>query len=267
MNDAEILERAVQRVFGKFVAFAAHSLSNDRGNRSWLVTHPDGRCIARFPEHSGGLTISPALEYELLRLAADAGIAPRPVGYDSITGIVFVEELVAHANLSEQQARQSAFISQIADSLRTLHSVAAPKSLRRFDPLAFAQAYCAGIRGTAAHNARALRDECHLLSVQCAHLLRGAYVCHNDLHAGNILVGENIRLIDFEYAVQAAPIVDVASYVAYNNLDDAAALTLAQACLKNAWPYTPEELQAVVRLHRLLGELWEIARTDNNGPS
>ncbi|MGD8323162.1 MAG: phosphotransferase [Gammaproteobacteria bacterium] len=267
MKDLQNLEQAARRVFGEIVAFDAQPLSDDGSNRSWLVTHDGVRCIGKFPEQRVGLTIAPGLEYELLQLAADAGIAPRPVGFDSVTGICFVEELAASAPLSAQQANQSPILSRVGQSLRALHSLSAPESLRSFDPLAFADEYCAGIHGSSLQTAHALRAECAVLTAQCAHLLSGVRVCHNDLHAGNVLVGERIWLIDFEYAVRAAPIVDVASYLAYNNLETAAALSLAQASLGTDLPFTETELQLVAGIHRLLGELWELARSDNNASS
>ena len=109
-----------------------------------------------------------------------------------------------------------------------------------------------------------LADELDRLSARFSHVIAGRQVCHNDLHAGNILSGERLWLIDFEYAVQASPIVDLASFVAFNDLQEGAAMALARACLGAEPPFSAGELAGVVRMQRILGELWEIARSVNN---
>ncbi|HMB74533.1 MAG TPA: phosphotransferase, partial [Gammaproteobacteria bacterium] len=145
-----------------------------------------------------------------------------------------------------------------------LHTIEAPPALRSFDPVVFAQAYCLRAQSQAAYR---LRDEIQRLTDRCGHQLVGSGICHNDLHAANILVGERVRLIDFEYAVSASPLVDVASYAAFNGLDEQAAVTFAMHCLDDDLPFSEEQLLEAVRIQRLLGELWEIARSDNNAPA
>jgi thiamine kinase-like enzyme len=270
LNDVEILAQAVQRVIGRgddIAAFDLHALSDDDANRIWYVAHPGGRCIAKFPDTKSGQTISRALEYELLSIAAEVGIAPRPLGHDPVSDIVFVEELEGCSALSQEWAGADEVLGVVGRTLQRLHSLAPPVSLRRFDPLAFAAAYRTEVGESSARAALALYDECEQLVLQCAHLLSGSCLCHNDLHAGNVLTGEQVWLIDFEYAVQAAPIVDVASYVAYNELDDDAAVSLARASLTDDPSFSIVDLRAVVRIQRILGELWEIARSDNNAAS
>ncbi len=261
------LRQAVQRVFGHAPNLVVDAVSDDQNNRTWLVEYSDVRCIAKLPEHKGGLTVGAALEFELLRRAAAAGVAPQPLGHDVPTEIVFIELLEDSAALSEHQSREPDMIARVGESLRTLHALPVPAALRRFDPIVFAEAYCADVRGSTVRRARALRVECATLATQYGHVFAGAVVCHNDLHAGNVLIGERLWLIDFEYAVRAAPIVDIASYAAYNELDVAAATALARACLGEALPFSAAELQAVIRIHHILGELWEIARSDNNAAS
>lgn len=267
MKGTSDLRQAVRRVFGATGRFDLDPVSAEQDNRAWYVAHAEGRCIAKLPERRGGLTIRPELEYELLQLAAEAGVAPRPLAHDPATEIVFIEEIEGSTTLTEQQACESEWIARVGESLQALHTLPVPEALRVFDPVAFAEVYCGEIRGTVARRARALRVECEQLTEECAVVLSGTCLCHNDLHAGNVLVSETLWLVDFEYAVQAAPIVDVASYVAYNDLAAAAALSLAQACLGDDLPFSTAQLQAVVRIQRILGELWEIARSDNNAVS
>lgn len=268
MSLIDDLTQAARRVIDETGTFSVYPLSGLADNRTWYVAHQRGRCLARIPEQHGGLTIPPVLEYELLRMAAADGIAPQPLGHDSVTDIIFVTELENCPPLSARQFSASDSAAGVSQTLQRLHALSAPAELRRFDPLEFAKSYCADIAESAAPQAQLLYAECEKLTAECAQLLSGSCICHNDLHAGNLLVGEQFWLIDFEYAVQAAPIVDVASFVAYNNLDDAGtAISFARKCLREDLGFSLAQFQAVVGIHRALGKLWEIARSDNNATS
>ena len=102
---------------------------------------------------------------------------------------------------------------------------------------------------------------------RCAQIVAGDCLCHNDLHTGNLLLDEQLWLVDFEYAVLAAPIVDIASYAAFNALEIDAAMQLARACVGSDQMPSVTVLQDVIRVQQILGELWEIARSDNNADS
>lgn len=262
MNDSATIELALRRVFGAAARIErAQAVSASPENRSWHAVVEDSHVIAKTPERSGGLTIAPALEYELLGSAAAAGIGPQPLGFDEHTGMLFIEHIGAGDALEPGAMALPDIVARLAEILRKLHALEAPSQLRVFDPTGFADDYCAG--GSSA--ALRLRDELEGLSARFARSFAGEHVCHNDLHAGNVLLGHRLWLIDFEYAVRAAPIVDYASYAAFNGLDATAALTLARAGLGEDLPFSGAELAGVIRIQRILGELWEIARSDNNG--
>lgn len=258
------ISEAVQRVFGETQQLSVTAFSGAADNRTWYVEHPQVRCLAKLPEHRGGLSIAPALEFEVLQLAGRAGVAPRPLGHDALTQITFVEEVAEAVVLDAQQSSADEWLTPIAEMLRRLHAQSAPAALRPFDPLDFLARYRADARPGAARDAAMLCDEAADLVAQCTHVLAGTSLCHNDLHAGNILVGRQLWLIDFEYAVQAAPLVDIASYAAFNELDAATAVRFAQACLGEELPFTAQQLKATIRIQWILGELWEMARSDNN---
>jgi Ser/Thr protein kinase RdoA (MazF antagonist) len=262
--DTEILEEAVRRHFGDVGRFAAVAVGSGSANRSWHFEHRERRIIAKFPEARGGLTVAPALEFELLRLAAQAGIAPWPLAFDPATNILFVEYLSGSTNELAARFPEPGHIEHLVQLLGTLHALDSPVSLRRFEPLAFADAYVEQADEAVRRDAAMLRDECAELAQRVEKWLTGSQICHNDLHAGNIVFGAQAWLIDFEYAVQAAPIVDVASFVAWNDLDEAAAVALAHARFGTDLPFSMRELRAIADIHLALGALWEIARGDHD---
>jgi len=254
---------AITRAFGAAATGAVDAVHVSGENRSWYVTVEDTHMVAKTPEISGGLTIEPALEYELLVSASEAGIAPRPLGFDPVSGTLFIQRVLGGCAVARHDTHHAHVLERVAEILRRLHSLRAPATLRAFDPAGFAAAYYTASSVAALR----LRDELEQLSAQLSGLLEGEHVCHNDLHAGNILVGDRLWLIDFEYAVRAAPIVDIASYAAFNDLDVATALDLARACLGDDLPFSGNDLIGVIRIQQMLGELWEIARSDNNSSS
>jgi thiamine kinase-like enzyme len=63
-------------------------------------------------------------------------------------------------------------------------------------------------------------------------------LCHNDLHHLNIVGSrEVIQVVDWEYAGLGDPIMDIASYLAYHDLDAPATAALLEAY--GAGPATP----------------------------
>lgn len=264
MNYPEPLAAALERFFGTGAVRDPVPVVGLATNRSWLVTVDGTRIVAKLPEHRGGLTAGSALEYEILRKAAELGVSPKPLGIDAATGVLFIAALSNCSELDPDTAAEEPVIAQVAAAAGTLHMISAPPALRSFDPVHFAEEYLSVAK---TDRAERLRDEIQRLTDRCGHQLVGAGICHNDLHAANVLIGERLWLIDFEYAVRAAPIVDVASYAAFNGLDEQAALLFAMHCLDEDLPFSAEQLNEAVRIQRLLGELWEIARSDNNARS
>lgn len=267
MSQIRTLRAAVGRVCPHIGNFDLHPLSNSADNRIWYVVHADGRFLAKLPDPREGLRISTELELEIMQASASAGISAAPVGYDKASRVALMEELPAAAVLSRYDAATTDSIASVSKTLQRLHRIAAPEDLRRFEPPEFAAKYCEKLGGENATRAAQLCGECEQLTRDVNQLVAGESICHNDLHCGNLLVGDGMWLIDFEYAVRAAPIVDIASYAAFNELDAAAAMSLARECLGNRAPASAEALRAVMRIHLILGELWEIARSDNNAPS
>ncbi len=254
-------------MFGPAAEVTLRPVAETPDNRSWHVESSDIRCIAKLPEQHGGLTIGPPVEYQLLRVAGQANLAPQPIARDVDTDIIFVEYLAGAAVLSADQAADASLIPRVAESLRALHALPAPAALRVFDASGFAEVYCKAVTGSAVRTARALAYEISQLTAQYAKTVAGDSLCHNDLHAGNLLLDEQLWFVDFEYAVLADPIVDIASYAVFNALDLDAAMELADAYAGSTqWPSAPD-LQAVIRIQQILGELWEIARSDNNAGS
>src|SRR5690606_39534213 len=84
-------------------------------------------------------------------------------------------------------------------------------------------------------------------------------LCHNDLVASNVLDDGDLKLVDFEYAVTAAPVLDLAGIAALNDFDDDG-WRLAEAYYEGMRvPFSWGELRKVVRLVRLIAYFWALS--------
>lgn len=82
-------------------------------------------------------------------------------------------------------------------------------------------------------------------------------ICHNDLVAENILDTGELRLIDFEYAVRAAPVLDLASLAAMTRMTARQRRLLVEAYYPDgSASFSADEFARVVRLSKLIAFFW-----------
>ena len=259
----EPLILAIARIFDGVAAERIEPLPGGTDARSFKL-QIDGRyLVAKLPESRGGAILAPRKQFDLSTRLAAAGLAPKPIAYDEATQIQFVEMLHGYHSITMDMLRNSLILEPVVALLQRLHSVEA--SLRPFDPIAFAGTYLGKHRGEdlAAVNSRF--EELALIAEQDAAAWVGTSICHNDLHGANILLGASLQLIDFEYAVQAAPIVDLASFAAMNNLTTTQAQSLVRRYYGDQTaPFSAREFRNAMRVQQLLAELWKIARSNDN---
>jgi thiamine kinase-like enzyme len=219
---------------------------------SWAVRVADGRV-------EGSLDL--ASECEVGRAAAEAGLAPRVVGFDAAAGVLVTEYLGDARALSSAHTRDAETIDRLATLLRSLHALA-PRP-RAFEPERFAASYldALGGAGRLAAGDRAHAAELVRLARDYSARHSDEVLCHNDLVASNILDDRGrLQLIDFEYAVSAAPILDLAGLAALNGYSADERERLVEAYYAGAVPpFGPDDLDRVVRLVRLIGYFWALA--------
>jgi thiamine kinase-like enzyme len=93
--------------------------------------------------------------------------------------------------------------------------------------------------------------------------------CHNDLFGDNVLDdGATLRLVDFEYAVRGAPVLDLAGLAGMNDFGATARRELLAAYYGGApGTVTLDDLDAVVRMVRLMSYFWARAAIGKSGSS
>jgi Ser/Thr protein kinase RdoA (MazF antagonist) len=227
------------------------------GGQSFRVTTPRGDRVAKFFDADAPVLLGAAEQAALLDALANRGIAPRPVACDPSARLL-VTEFVGDAEPATPAAlRRGEGIDALALLLRQLHEVAFP--VPPFAPLACAERYLEGLGGPGQLGAvdRARYDE--LLELAARPLPGRPCLCHNDVIADNLLLGARPRLVDFDYAALATPILDLASAVFMNDLPPGIASHLLETYHDGPPPYSVEEFARVQRLLALLAHFWSLA--------
>src|SRR5690606_9062197 len=101
-------------------------------------------------------------------------------------------------------------------------------------------------------------DELAALARRFESAFPATVLCHNDLAAANLLDDGQLVLVDFEYAVLAAPILDLANLAVMNRYSDRERAALLEA-YDGRGEIDPGELRWVARLVALLGWFWAAA--------
>ena len=199
-------------------------------------------------------------ERRVLERLSAAGLAPPAVEIDTSLGIVATEYLADARTWSARDTRRSENLDYLAVRLKALH--ACELELPSYACVAAAETY---VQTAAEHHPltreqRDWRDE--LLNLAGAFEARFVpeTPCHNDLVASNVLDDGEIWLIDFEYAVMSAPILDLAGLAGLNGFDQNQRARLIGAYYGHyEVPFNADEFDKAIRLVRLLSYFWVLA--------
>ena len=227
-------------------------LSAGPTNDSYEILNRGGRYVLRIDRPAAArLGLDRERERSVIDAVAAAGLAPAPAWHDPEAGVLIRAYIPGRA-WSRSDLSEPGNPERLAALLRRLH--AHDPVGPRFDPLAAAVRYAEQL-GTGA--ARALCLDAARTSRDIEPV--APVLCHNDLVCGNILEGESLSLIDWEYAAAGDPFFDLAIVVAHHGLPPALAPQVLGAYLQRE----PEQaevrrLEAQCRLYRTLLRLWNL---------
>ncbi len=249
-------------------------------NRGCLLRYGSERWAVRLPLGSdagetscAGETLSLESERRVLAVAADAKLAPEVVVCDDETGALVTRYVERATSLTAEKVREHVNIDRIAITLRRLHSLPAPTGVPAFRPTELARPYIDASRGPPGAR-RNFAEERRRWGPEFTHLAQ-AYeavfeptaLCHNDLVAANILDYGQLWLVDFEYAVRADPVLDLAGLAGLNGFRPAHCHRLLDAYYgPECVPITLAQLNQVIRLVRLMAFFWALAQ-GGGGPA
>ncbi len=227
--------------------------------RTYLVSRRAERWVVRLASPGLEGALDAGEEAAVAGAAAAAGLAPAVLGCHAAEGTLVTEYRAGARRLTPADMRRPETMTALAELLAALHRL--PLRPRRFEPERLAAQYFSAAGGASLPLAeRRLGTELERLARDYAVRYPTIALCHNDLVAANVLDEGRLWLVDFEYAVSAAPVLDLAGVAALNGYDDAERWRLVEAYYRGAAaPFTPAELARVVRLVRLIGFFWALA--------
>jgi thiamine kinase-like enzyme len=235
-------------------------LAGGVNRRSVRVAVAGGQWVVRLPHGGAASLLDLATEARVTAAAALAGVAPPLVGADPQTGVLATEYFSGARPWDPPAARRTANVERIAKLLVRLHAVAV--DVPPYSATSVAEGYLTALATDRAGAGRgAIEPRWAAELVGLAERYDAAYppsvLCHNDLVAANVLDAGDLKLVDFEYAVLGAPILDLAGLAAMNDYTAAQCERLLNTYYRNcAAPFAPDELRGVVRMLRLIAFFW-----------
>jgi len=255
---------ALERVLGADVVRRAtlYGLEGGVKRRSYLVSADSGQWVLRLPAAGAEALLDLATEASVMRAAAAAGLAPEVVAVDVGAGILLTDYRAAARAWSAADARQPRNVERAAALLRDLHTldVDAPTFAAERIVRGYLAALSAGVDARLARfdaREQAWVDEL-LERARCYDAAHPPTVlCHNDLVAANVLDDGRLVLVDFEYAVRGAPVLDLAGLAGMNDYGTSERRELLAVYRGEDGPaIAAAELERIVRLVRLMAFFW-----------
>ncbi|MGI9342859.1 MAG: phosphotransferase [Gammaproteobacteria bacterium] len=237
---------------GSLVAGArvVEALPGGPASDSYLVGRGAERWVLRIDNPvAQQLGLDRAAESVALGYADERGVGPRLAYIDVERGVQLTGYVDGRcwtpADLADRQQ-----LTRLAELLRRVHGIG-----RQGRPLALRERvfeYAAGIATPAARrtaaDVAALLDELGIPQ-QC--------LCHNDLVTANIIDGDELRLIDWEYAAVGDPFFDLAIVAEHHALPDDLASCLLLAYAPDAGDAQVLRLAGYRQVYARVLELWQ----------
>jgi aminoglycoside phosphotransferase (APT) family kinase protein len=203
-------------------------------------------------------------ELALHGAAAAAGIAPPIIDADPGRDGLLITEYQRGRLWAEADYEDVAALHRLGERLQALHALV-PPAVAAFDPWEIAQDYLRQIGSPAppleplARLERVCRALCTSAQPPC--------IAHGDLAQSNLLEGQRLWLLDWEYAQRSDALMDVACVLAYypaahrygHELAAAAGVAVRSAAERQA-------LYLRVYVYRALSWLWHLVRHEPASP-
>lgn len=261
LPDAELLRSVLGSRLGRIADVVP--LDSGTTGRSYRVDTVASRFAAKIFSPGTDALLGPRAQFDLLARLAPLGIAPAPAVCDESAGVLVTEYIDDAAAVSAGEFRRAERIHSVGRVLVRLHrsGIDVPK----LEPEKYARRHFSRLGGLDRLSPTDQARGNELLGLAASLDFDAACLCHNDLIADNILFGQSqtLRLIDFDYAALAPPILDLVSVSVMNGLGPREEVQLIAAYGADAEsPNFIAEFARVKRFARLLFHFWSLASSD-----
>ena len=230
-------------------------------NRSWLVDTDGGRFVVRISDESAReLQIDRNSEAAVLHIVARAGIGPEVLRCDPGRGILVTRYL--GATWRERDAHSLDNIDRLANLLRRLHELEVPSSVRAVDLASTVRGYVRTLQERGTHSGLTSPAVIDCADKAAMQLSKGSTpcLCHNDVHHLNVIDGDSLRLIDWEYAGVGEPLFDLASVSVYHRYRRSQRERLLSAYAAPSGAVSWQRLELACWLFDYIRDLWLAVR-------
>ena len=246
------LQAILESIPGFARAAAVEQLADGPTNLSVRLEQGGRHFVLRVDKpEAASLGLNRAAEREVIETVALAGLGHKPVYFDAAAGI-YLRPWIPGVTWTQTDLLNEDNLLRLAVLLRELHAV--PPAGIKFKPLLAAGRYAKQL-GTA---------EAGNLFGQIAGLYAliepgPPAMCHNDLVCHNILEGEALTLIDWEYAGIGDPYFDLAIVVQHHGLSRNLAIHFLAAYLqREPESRDMDRLEKQCRFYAALLRLWTL---------
>ena len=232
-------------------------------SRSYRLSSASGDWVARLPTNAENrFRLELSVEQRLLENLSELGLTAPIVSRE--TGDILVTQFLATASTwTAADARDPKNIVRIASKLRELHGI--NHDLPPFSATLIAEDYCQMVleRHRLVPEQREWMEQFLELASAYDAVSAPATLCHYDLVAENIMDDGGLWFIDFEYAICAEPLLDLASLASMNNYGSMEQKCLLHAYYEGAAPrFSMTRFSSVIRLLRLQTYFWALSSYD-----
>jgi thiamine kinase-like enzyme len=229
-------------------------LSDGPTNASFLAEFDGEHYVLRLDKPGAArLGLNRLNEYRVVKAVSEAGLALEPIFVDPGEG-VYLRRFLQGRSWTVPDLESPVNLDRLAHLLRSLHGL--PPVGDAFDPLAAARRYALQLDS----------DESRMILRKAESLMRkiieespGQALCHNDLVSQNILEGEPLMLIDWEYAGIGHPFFDLAVVVQHHALGPTLRGGFLESYLgRPAAAGEKEQLELQCQFYACLLQLWNL---------
>jgi aminoglycoside phosphotransferase (APT) family kinase protein len=229
-------------------------LAGGPASDSWLLKAGNEQFVARLDKPLARLLgLDRRAELEVLHTVSVAGIGPQIIWSDPDKGVLVTSWIPGNA-WSIMDVHDPVKLGTLAATLRRLHSL--PPRGPVFAPGEIALAYA---REAGTHGAARIAEQAAKLAEKLSSETGRPALCHNDLVHSNIIGGETVRLIDWEYSAVGDPYFDLAIVVQHHQLKADRVEILLNAYFGTPGKEHFSRLEAFCRLYDQLAALWYLS--------